>query len=157
MNIDIVKGVATDFVTDKSNLSFLEDQTYEEIRMDTVFEHLWRFQQRPFLLKCFRSLRRGGKLVINWLPDFSDVVAAWEKGERGIVSEKFDLYKVQRFTHGDPGPANRIRQLHKDIFIGKSIRCLLNEIGFEGIYIRHLCYPNEAIPLNMEIVAYKLR
>lgn len=155
INIDVVPSKATDFVMDISDLSFLECNTYEEIRLDAAFEHLWRWQQRPFLCWCYRALKLEGILVINWLPDFERIVEAWQHKECGLKGPEFNLYEVYRFTHGDPQSFNAFTQIHKDIFTRESIRHLLEDVGFQTIEIQNVCYGTEHIPLNMRVRAWK--
>jgi predicted SAM-dependent methyltransferase len=155
INIDVVPSRTTDFVTDIADLSFLEPETYQEIRLDAVFEHLWRFQQLPFLRLCRRALRDDGVLVLNWLPDFEVLVQAWQNRERGLQSAIFDLHEVYRFTHGDPTPANVPHQAHKDLFTRESIENLLREAGFEASEIENVCYGDEHLPLNLRVRAWK--
>ncbi len=155
INIDVVPSQATDFVADISDLAFLESAFWEEIRLDAVFEHLWRWQQLPFLQHVWRALQPGGLLVINWLPDFEVITRAWQQEQPGLKGPVFDLYHVYRFTHGDPQPNNGVHQVHKDLFTEESLAELLRTAGFSRFRIQHVCYRDEYLPLNMKVEAWK--
>ncbi|MDP8223606.1 MAG: hypothetical protein P9L99_09620 [Candidatus Lernaella stagnicola] len=154
-NVDIVPTVATDFVADIGDPYWLESDHFEEIRLDAVFEHLYRWQQKDFLAHVHRALQPGGRLVINWLPDFDVLIEAYRDKKPGIVGSTFDLFEVYRFSHGDPQPHNSPQQLHKDLFTRDSILALLQEVGFEKIEVAHAAYKDETVALNMNVVAVK--
>jgi predicted SAM-dependent methyltransferase len=153
LNLDIVRTKAVDFVADISDISFLESGLYEEIRLDAVFEHLYRWQQLPFLKSAYKALKPGGKIVLNWLPDFDTLICSYQNKIPGIKSEMFDLYEVYRFTHGDPTPLNGPQQIHKDIFTAQSITKLLQEAGFSDIDVKNVRYEEENVPVNLNIIA----
>ncbi|MCC6447017.1 MAG: hypothetical protein IT210_26630 [Armatimonadetes bacterium] len=155
LNIDLTPGPGTDFVTDIADLSFLETGDYTEIRLDAVFEHLWRWEQAAFLQECHRALTPGGSLVLNWLPDFAMITRLWQNRAPGLIGPAFSLYEVYRFTHGDPDPWNAIPQIHKDLFTQASIVRLLETAGFGPVTARNVCFDREPIPLNLRVVAYK--
>ena len=101
-----------------------------EIRLENVFEHLYRYQQNNALEQFKRILKKDGCLIIKWLPDFDNIIGAYLKKENGIVGETFDLFNVYRLTHGDPLPRNSPQQIHKDIFTKETIKTLLENNGF---------------------------
>ena len=155
LNLDVVRTKAVDFVADISELSFLESGMYEEIRLDAVFEHLYRWQQLPFLKSAYRALKPGGKIILNWLPDFDTLISAYQNKTPGIKRPVFDLYEVYRFTHGDPTPLNGPQQIHKDIFTAQSITKLLQEADFSDIEVKNVRYRDEKVPVNMNIIAWR--
>jgi|GEM_PF-1810044 len=155
INIDIARSPAVDFRVDISDLSFLENNAYEEVRLDAVFEHLWMWGQVDFLNNVHRSLAPGGLLRLNWLPDFRAIVEAWQTDSPGIVGDTFDLYHVYRYTHGDPAPQNAHAQIHKCIFTRESIVELLEQAGFVHVQVENKCYPGETLAINLCVEAMK--
>ena len=156
VNIDIVPTEGTDVVMDvSSDLYLIPADIALEVRMESVFEHFYRYDQPAILQHCHRILKTGGALVINWLPDFDAIIDAYLKREKGIVGDEFDLFNVYRHTHGDPVPKNSPHQLHKDIFSRDSIKSLLEDCGF---YIKKLergVFPGERLALGINIIAIK--
>lgn len=156
VNIDIVPTESTDIVMDVSReLHLIPSDIALEIRLESAFEHFYRYQQRELLQGFYRILKSGGRLVIKWLPDFDVIVEAYLKKERGIVGEVFDLFNVYRYTHGDPSLRNSPHQLHKDIFTKESIRKLLVESGFQIESTKNESFPQEPLALGINIIAIK--
>ena len=52
-----------------------------EIRLENVFEHLYRYQQNNALEQFKRILKKDGCLIIKWLPDFDNTIGAYLKNE----------------------------------------------------------------------------
>jgi predicted SAM-dependent methyltransferase len=156
INIDMVPREGADVIMDVAEeLYLIPSDIAVEIRLESVFEHFYRYQQRKILQEFYRILKAGGKLVIRRLPDFDAVIDAYLKKEKGIVGESFDLFNVYRFSHGDPKPGNSPQQLHKDIFTKESIRELLESIGFQIENIKHEKLDIEDLILNINIIAQK--
>ena len=128
VNIDIVPTEASDVVMDVSkDLYLVPSDIASEIRLESAFEHFYRYDQLTILKHFHRILKKRARLVIMWLPDFDVIIDAYLKNEAGIVGSRFDLFNVYRYTHGDPVPRNSPHQLHKDIFNKDSIRRLLED------------------------------
>ena len=155
INIDIVPTEGSDIAMDVTDLSVVPSGSISEIRMDSAFEHFYRYQQEQALGEYHRVLGNEGKLFINHLPNFDVIIDAYLKKEKGIVGEVFDLLNVYRYTHGEPVPRTSPQQLHKDIFNNKSIRLLLEESGFKIEKLENAVYGGEHLALNMNIVAVK--
>ncbi len=156
VNIDIVPLEGTDVVMDISKeLHLIPSSIAAEIRLESVFEHFYRYQQEGVLRECHRILKKDAKLVIRWLPDFDAIVKAYLGKEKGIVGEIFDLFNVYRYTHGEPEPRNSPYQLHKDIFTKDSIRKLLESNGFKIESMKNEIFDSEEIPVSINIIAAK--
>jgi len=156
INIDIVPLEGTDVVMDVSrDLYLIPSGIADEIRLENVFEHFYRYQQEHILRDYYRILKKGGKLIIKGLPDLDVLIGAYLKKEKGITGERFDLFNVYRYTHGDPIPENSPHQLHKDIFTKESIRALLEKNGFRIETLKNEKFGEEHLALNIDIVAAK--
>jgi predicted SAM-dependent methyltransferase len=156
INIDIVPTEGTDVVMDVAKeLYLIPSNIAIEIRIESVFEHFYRYQQGEILQEFQRILKSGGKLIIKWLPDFNAIIEAYLKKEKGIVGEKFDLFNIYRLTHGDPTPKNSPQQLHKDIFTKESIRMLLESNGFQIQNMKNEIFPQEELALSINTTAIR--
>jgi len=156
VNIDIVPTEGTDVVMNISkDLHLIPPNIASEIRLDGVFEHLYRYDQNSTLQDFHRILKKGGKLCINHLPDFDTIIKAYLNKEKGIVGEVFDLFNVYRYTHGEPKPENSPQQLHKDLFTKDTIRDLLESQGFQIEILENRVFSGEEIPIGISIEAIK--
>jgi len=157
-NIDVVESDKPDIVCDITKLPF-EDNYADEIRMDAVFEHLWRHQQIPALTEWARVLKPQGKLVINWIPNFRAIAQAYLADAPGIIYPKFNLSEVFRYTHGDYHNYWQYRglhQVHKDIFDIPSLLSLLSNVPNLKIHtLEEAYYGNEPHPVNINLIAEK--
>jgi glycosyltransferase involved in cell wall biosynthesis len=84
INIDVVPSPATDLVADIVQLPMFPDESVDEIRMDAVYEHLYRHDRTGALREWLRILRPGGRLVLNWIPDFAAAIDAYSERRPGI-------------------------------------------------------------------------
>ena len=155
MNVDIVPTRATDLVADITRLDMFPDRSVEEIRMNAVYEHLFRHERLSAVREWHRVLTPGGRLHIDWLPDFDVIAKAYLDQSPGIAGPQFDLDHVYRYTHGDPVPWNAPEQLHKDIFNRASVERELRESGFEIDLIENACYRDEGLALNLNVTAHR--
>ncbi|MCK4248298.1 MAG: hypothetical protein KAX15_00805 [Candidatus Omnitrophica bacterium] len=154
VNIDIVPTEGTDLVMDiAQGLDLIPSGIAAEIRLENVFEHLYRYQQNDTLEQFKRILKKDGCLIIKWLPDFDNIIQAYLKKEKGVVGETFDLFNVYRLTHGDPLPRNSPQQIHKDIFTKDTIKTLLENNGFMIEEMKNEVYPGEELALCVNIIA----
>ncbi len=154
INIDLYNPKA-ELSLDIEDLSYFDDNSVSEIFMNAVFEHLYVFQQLPCLLEWKRVLKPNGVLRIESIPDFDVYARAYFDGAPGNVHEKFDLFEVYRYTHGDYKEENKIGQMHKDIFNKEKVKDLLNEAGYEIKEIKNVTWGDEALPFNINVKAIK--
>lgn len=154
-NVDIAPSPAVDVIANISHLPMFESNSAVEIRLSAVYEHLFRFERLAAAREWFRILRPKGQLAITFIPDFDVLVAKYSAGSPGILRETFDVDEVYRYTHGDPVPHNAPEQLHKDIFTKKSVERELREVGFEIVEIANVCFADEGIALNINVLARK--
>lgn len=158
INIDVIPLEGCDVVMDAtSGFHVIPSDIAVEIKMQNVFEHFFRSQQNKALKEYHRMLKKGGRLIIESLPNFDAIIDAYLKKEKGVVGEKFDLFNVYRLTHGEPeqGDAiNQLHQLHKDIFTKESTRTLLENAGFriESIKDQKFCDEKNFLCINVTAV-----
>ncbi len=156
VNIDIIPTEASDVVMDASKeLHLIPSDIASEIRLESAFEHFYRYDQPAILQHFHRILKKRASLVIMWLPDFDVIIDAYLKKEAGIVGSQFDLFNVYRYTHGDPIPKNSPHQLHKDIFTKDTIRSLLENYGFYIKKLENEIFPGAKLATGINIIAIK--
>lgn len=160
LNIDIVPTEGADIVMDVArDLHRIPSNIAVEIKLKSVFEHFYRYQQKEILAHFYRILKRSGQLIIKWLPDFDLIVDAYLNKAKGDFDKEFDLYNVYRLTHGEPAPKNAPQQMHKDIFTKQSITNLLRDSGFRIECITNERYAHgahqEALATNINIIGVK--
>ena len=83
-NIDIVATPATDLACDITRLPMFADGTAEEIRLEAVYEHLFRHERLAAIREWFRVLKPGGRLRVDWIPDFDAVAGRYVRREPGL-------------------------------------------------------------------------
>jgi len=150
-NIDIKPQFVPDIVADINNLPFPDDIAHI-IRMDAVYEHIYGHRRADALREWYRVLRPGGKLVINWIPDFEALLGLY--GGAGPCEEfpQFDIEMAKRMLYGI---ARDEHSLHKDVFSTDKVYSELMEAGFTGIYIVHPIAPGENLSYNISVSAAK--
>jgi predicted SAM-dependent methyltransferase len=155
VNIDVVATPATDIVANIVSLPMIADSSVEEVRLEAVLEHLYRFEKMAALREWCRVLRPGGLLKIMWIPDFSVYADRFLNKRPGSLADPMSEDEVRGYTHGNPMPGNAPEQVHKDIFTKESVRASLEEAGFEVVEIKNACFEDEPVPLNINVVAKK--
>ncbi|HEV8479185.1 MAG TPA: methyltransferase domain-containing protein [Candidatus Eisenbacteria bacterium] len=155
MNVDIVPSAATDIVTNVRELPMLADGTVDEIRLSAVYEHLYRPERLEAIREWHRVLRPGGMLHISYVPDFDVIARAFLDHRPGILHETFNFEEVFLYSHGGYLPHHAPEQLHKDLFNDRSLRSELEAVGYEVASLENVCYRDEPIPLNLNVVARK--
>ncbi|MFH1046622.1 MAG: hypothetical protein V1727_06660 [Candidatus Omnitrophota bacterium] len=149
VNIDIVPTEGTDVVLDiAKDLYLIPDGIAAQIRLESVFEHFYRYDQEAILREFHRILKKEGELLIYWLPDFDAIVDTYRQ-------KKFDLYNVYRYSHGDPIKRNSPQQLHKDLFTKDTISALLVKSGFAIEKMKNEVFPGEDFAVSVNIKAVK--
>ncbi|MBZ9578200.1 hypothetical protein KJA13_04225 [Patescibacteria group bacterium] len=156
VNIDVVPTEGSDLIMDiPKELYLISSNIASEIRLESVFEHFYRYDQHMILQHFHRILKKEGTLIIKWLPDFDAIIEAYHKKEADIIGKEFDLFNVYRLTHGDPTAKNSPYQLHKDIFTKNSIRYLLEEHKFYVKKLENEAFSGEKLATSINITAIK--
>jgi SAM-dependent methyltransferase len=129
LNVDLppAEGVAAgssrpDLESDVTKVSCPAD-TLNEVRLHHLFEHFERAEALALLLRWYRWLRPGGRLVIE-TPDFEGCIANFDGrsvAEQGVILRHiFGSQEAPWAQHRDGWSANRFRYV-------------LGELGFTGI------------------------
>jgi predicted SAM-dependent methyltransferase len=157
LNVDVKQTRAVDIVKDLAVLDFPEDSV-QLLFANAFFEHLFRNKRVSHLRSAYRALAKSGAICYIGIPDFKVVAESYLNRVQGIVGERFDLFNVYRYTHGDPeqpGATDWLAQLHKSLFDDEELENLLVDAGFENHVVFNYIYPNETIPLCMGFYAKK--
>ena len=153
VNIDADPGCKPDLLVDSVSVLPYGDHEADEIRMDSVFEHLHKWEQIPALREWRRVLRPGGVLAINWVPDFRETARLFlDRARPGVVSGEFDLREAARYTHGGVYQRDSYRgtlELHKDIFTEESLAAVLAAGGFPDAAVERVAYGSEPYAVNL--------
>jgi len=153
-NIDIRPECEPDIVGDACDLSQFDDGSVDEIRMDAVFEHIYAYKRLAALREWHRVLRSGGKLVINWIPDFEALLELYGGPGPNDDFRHFDIVVARRILYGK---ATSEPSLHKDCFSDWKVAEELAVARFHSIKIRYTVYPGDRpdMPFNLCAEAYK--
>lgn len=164
LNIDCRPTKAVDIINDCTNLSILPKNYFLEVYSHAFFEHLFPNQRVPCLKSIYRILKDNGLVFFIGIPDFEQVAKAYLNKEKGLLSEKFDLYHVQRFTH-DPVIADCmsleedgwLEQVHKSLFDIDEIEKLLKNSGFNSFIIFDYCFKDDHLAVSLGFIAFKTK
>jgi hypothetical protein len=159
VNMDCRPTIAADFIGDLNIPDYFTPGSVDLIYSNAFFEHLYRNQKLPHLQTLFQTLSLDGIVFYLGLPYFPEIARLYLENGPGIVGEKFDLFHVYRYTHGDPeavSPDGWFEQLHKSLFDGPDLQNLLESSGFQSSLIFHYAYPGEEkTPVNCGFIASK--
>jgi hypothetical protein len=156
LNVDYRQTHATDVVMDLA-LPRLAAGSVAFVFSHAFFEHLYRNERVPHLLRIRQSLEPRGVCCYIGIPYFRNIARFYVEGAPGIVGASFDLFNVYRYTHGDPehAPGWWLGQLHKSLFDEAELARLLRESGFQSFVQFTYVYPSEPkeLPVSMGFYA----
>jgi predicted SAM-dependent methyltransferase len=158
INIDCRATRAADYVADLNELRCFEPNSVALFYSHAFFEHLYRNKRVPHLRSLVVALQPGGACCYIGLPYFRNIAKMYLEGAPGVVGERFDLYNVYRYTHGDPeqAPDWWLEQLHKSLFDEPELIDLLSQAGFSTAALFTYCYVGErGKPVNLGFFATK--
>lgn len=102
INIDERVTSATDYLVNLNNITVFGEGNVKCFFSHAFLEHLLRNQRLGHLKKIYEALKSDGFCCYIGIPYFPTIAKFYLDGGAGIVGEKFDLFNVYRFTHGDP-------------------------------------------------------
>lgn len=155
LNVDVQELPEVDVVAAVDELGVFPDGCAVEVRMDAVYEHLYNFERPRALAEWCRVLAPGGRLQLNWIPDFELVIDKYLEKAPGLTGPIFDLKHAANLLSGLYTPFDVPPMLHKDLFTKSSVRTELESAGFEVEAITNPCYVNEAYPVTICATARK--
>jgi len=142
INLDIRMG-AGDVQWDCSLPLPYPDNSIEEIRMDSFFEHLFMTEAVECLKDWYKKLKTGGELIITYLPDFDKVAEQYLDGTLDkIRGDATGLDIAYGALFGAPCGSD-VGQLHKAMYTRNSIEALILQAGFK---IDTLAYAKDLFP-----------
>jgi predicted SAM-dependent methyltransferase len=152
VNIDVRATSATDIVAD---LNRPQLRSARSVVSHAFFEHLYRKDRLPHLEAVRQALSPDGWVLYLGLPDFHEIASLYLDGAPGILSSRFDLYHVYRYTHGDPEHVEGwwLEQLHKSLFDQDELEALLRGAGFGSWIIANYAFGAEPYALNLAFYA----
>ncbi|HEY2155925.1 MAG TPA: methyltransferase domain-containing protein, partial [Isosphaeraceae bacterium] len=171
VNVDIRPLAETDVVGHAGDLHCLGDGSVDVLFSHALFEHVFLRHQVGVIREWGRVLARDGVVVCLGVPDFETIARLYLEGARGVIGERFDLFNVYRYTHGEPEHAARgdwaswrperhpdsappgwLPQLHKGLFDAGYLSSLFEAGGLAATVFRY-AYPGEEHALNLGAVA----
>jgi hypothetical protein len=156
INIDCRATGAADYVADLSAPRYFAPGSVAIFYSNAFFEHLYRNSRLPHLREVVAALQPEGICCYIGLPYFRNIAKMYLEGAAGVVGERFDLYNVYRYTHGDPesAPAWWLEQLHKSLFDEQELIDLVSGAGFGSASLFTYCFVGEeGKPVNLGFFA----
>lgn len=156
INIDIASVEGADVLMDVSRDSYLiPSGIASEIRLESVFEHFYQHEQDKILKDFFRILKKEGKLIIKWLPDFDAVIDAYINKKPNANNKIFNISDARQYVYGEISHENAPQELHKDLFTKDILNDLLKRNGFYIEEIKSEIFPGEKISVGLNVTAVK--
>lgn len=157
-NVDYRPTNATDAVMNLERPPFA-DGSIAFAFSNAFFEHLFRDARAPHLRRISEALEPAGVCCYIGIPYFRNVARFYLEGAPGTVGDRFDLFNVYRYTHGNPEHARGwwMGQLHKSLFDEDELRSLLAGAGFRSHVLFCYGYPGDdhELPVTMGFYAMK--
>jgi len=160
-HVDARPATHVDFVSDVSQLSFIEDGSCDEIYACHVLEHFGRLKYQPVIEEWSRVLKKGGLLRVS-VPDFDAIVEEYRQNKNlqsvlgllygGQTYEQNYHYMAFNFeTLSDVLKKNRFSRIEK-----YNWRDFLpeNYDDFSKAYLPHLDFVNGR-QMSLNVVAWK--
>lgn len=173
LNVDIRRIEGVDIVGHAGAFRGVGDGTVQTLFASAVLEHIFLGQHLAVFAEWKRVLAPDGLIVCIAIPDFAMLARLYLQNAPGIVSKRFDLLNVYRYTHGWPeealapvwgqwqpdkhpnaAPAEWLPQLHKALFDVTYVQGLLEVSGLRGACFNYVYGGNNEIhPLNLGFIA----
>lgn len=134
VNVDIApsrRGQAPDVLCDLHKLTF-DDEGVDEILSVHVVEHFWRWEVVDVLKEWARTLRRGGKLILE-CPNLEAACKEFLADPLLHAGAGKEGQRTMWVFYGDPAWRDPL-MVHRWGYTPKSLAAVMAEAGF--IYIR---------------------
>lgn len=158
VNVDLRCTIATQFTMDLDKPFFLNNSVHSFFSV-AFFEHLFRDKRVEHLKNTFLALEENGHICYMGIPYFKNIAKYYLEEGPGTCSEKFDLFNVYRYTHGDPEARKSwyMAQLHKSLFDEEELNTLLKDAGYRNFLIFSYAFPGDLnpVPINLGFYAKK--
>ncbi len=122
INIDTRPLENVDIIGGEEAFDKFEDNTLAAVYACHVLEHISHLKTLKFLDRIYKKISVGGKIIIS-VPDFKNIVKAYESYPGGISSIQSILYGGQDYKEN----------LHMSCYDEKYLSQLLNKAGFKNI------------------------
>ena len=134
INVDLYKEVSEpDVVADITDLSWLPDESVDEIVTYHVIEHLGHRKVADFFRECFRKLKKGGEFIFE-TPDLGEAIEQFAKirHNSGEIKGDFGDGSIYETIYGGQKDSGSI---HLGCFTKWQLMCMLKWAGWEEPFI----------------------
>lgn len=121
-NHDLAMAVQPDFVADITNLVEFREDTFDEVRLHHVLEHLSGAQGRVALGELHRVLKPGATLDVE-VPDLDRVCSAY-------VTEEISADDARQWLLGEQLANHEDSDTHRCLWTDGELRAALVDAGF---------------------------
>ena len=122
INIDTRPLANVDIIGGEEAFDKFEDNALAAVYACHVLEHISHLETSKFLDRIYKKISVGGKIIIS-VPDFKNIVKAYESYPGGIASIQSILYGGQDYKEN----------LHMSCYDEKYLSKLLTQVGFKNI------------------------
>jgi predicted SAM-dependent methyltransferase len=137
------------------------DNVVDEIRADSILEHMSFLEEPLFFYETRRVLKPGGLINIS-IPDFDDIVRKWTESKddwKDFFKNDDDSIKQEHWfgnysystknkwgylTAGIFGTQNGIGQFHKNAYTVPKIKAIFNKLNFYNIEISNFYWKEDS-------------
>jgi hypothetical protein len=175
LNVDVRSVDGVDVVAHAGHLDGIADGSVAVLFANAFIEHVFVGQQVSVLREWRRVLSPDGLLIVLGIPDFKTIAELYLRAAPGIIGDRFDLFNVYRYTHGDPeqagvlaepqtwsnwdpgaaadsAPPGWLPQLHKGLYDAGYVHELFVAAGYSATTFAYAWGEEQAL-LNLGVIA----
>ena len=137
-----------------------EEDSIEEIRCDSLIEHLSFKEEKIFFTSMFKLLKKGGRLNVS-TTDFESIVKKWLAAKDEWLEFYRDDDEAIKKTHwfgtysydtknrwgylaaSIYGPQNSEGQFHKNCYTEKKLRAIYNFLGLSKVSVERYLWKGD--------------